>query len=108
MTTNTDPVKVEADLNAMLPSREWGALSLRMILHGRRVCIARRPKLRGVRAGRFLPVVPGAHHVPTGPRHPPARLNGQRTPTIATVCDKNQRKVAADEAQQNQRLYLSS
>ena len=34
LTKQTDPVKVEADLCAMLPSREWGPMSLRMILHG--------------------------------------------------------------------------
>jgi endonuclease-3 len=44
LTTNTDPEKVEADLCAAVPSREWGPLSLRLILHGRRVCIARRPR----------------------------------------------------------------
>ncbi len=44
LTTQTDPDKVEADLCAALPSRDWGALSLRMILHGRRVCVARRPR----------------------------------------------------------------
>lgn len=44
LTSHTDPEKVEADLCAALPSREWGTLSLRMILHGRRVCVARRPR----------------------------------------------------------------
>jgi endonuclease-3 len=44
LTSQTDPEKVEADLCAALPSREWGAMSLRMILHGRRVCVARRPR----------------------------------------------------------------
>jgi endonuclease-3 len=44
LTMQTDPEKVEAELCAALPSREWGALSLRLILHGRRVCIARRPR----------------------------------------------------------------
>jgi endonuclease-3 len=44
LTEQTDPVKVEAELCAMLPSREWGPMSLRLILHGRRVCIARRPR----------------------------------------------------------------
>ena len=44
LTSNEDPVKVEADLCAMLPPEQWGPLSLRMILHGRRVCVARRPR----------------------------------------------------------------
>jgi endonuclease III len=44
LTTATDPVKVETDLCALLPEDQWGALSLRLILHGRRVCLARRPR----------------------------------------------------------------
>ncbi|MGE3620283.1 MAG: endonuclease III [Acidimicrobiia bacterium] len=44
LTTETDPVKVELELNPMLPAAERGAFSLRVILHGRRVCIARRPE----------------------------------------------------------------
>jgi len=42
-TKSQDPVVVERDLGALVPPEEWGALSLRLILHGRRVCIARRP-----------------------------------------------------------------
>jgi endonuclease III len=45
LTAKTDPEKVEADLTAMLPAKEWGKFSLRLILHGRKVCIARpRPR----------------------------------------------------------------
>src|SRR5882757_8418128 len=44
LTTEVDPVKVEADLNALVPARERGSFSLRLILHGRRVCAARRPR----------------------------------------------------------------
>ena len=39
----TDPVKMEHELNAMIPAMERGAFSLRLILHGRRVCFARKP-----------------------------------------------------------------
>jgi endonuclease III len=38
-----DPVKIESYVTAMIPPEEWTAFSLRLILHGRRVCIARRP-----------------------------------------------------------------
>lgn len=38
-----DPVKVEHALNALVPAAERGAFSLRMILHGRAVCVARKP-----------------------------------------------------------------
>jgi endonuclease-3 len=44
LTTNVDPVKVEGDLCALIPPNEWGAFSLRLILHGRAVCLARRPR----------------------------------------------------------------
>jgi len=44
LTTETDPVKVERELNAMMPAAERGLFSLRLILHGRRVCLARRPR----------------------------------------------------------------
>jgi endonuclease-3 len=43
LTEETDPVKVEHELGAMVPAGERGLFSLRLILHGRRVCIARRP-----------------------------------------------------------------
>jgi endonuclease III len=38
-----DPVKLELVLNSYLPPDERGPFSLRMILHGRRVCDAKRP-----------------------------------------------------------------
>lgn len=44
ITTETDPVKIEHQVNAMLPARELGAFSLRLILHGRQVCTARKPR----------------------------------------------------------------
>ena len=43
LTANEDPVKVEHELNALLPPAEWGEFSLRLILHGRRVCDAKKP-----------------------------------------------------------------
>jgi len=44
LTEETDPVKIEYALNALVPAKERGALSLRLILHGRRVCLARAPR----------------------------------------------------------------
>jgi len=43
LTELTDPVKVELALNALVPAAERGQFSLRMILHGRSTCLARRP-----------------------------------------------------------------
>jgi endonuclease-3 len=39
-----DPVKIEYQVCSMVPKEEWTGLSLRLILHGRRVCDARRPR----------------------------------------------------------------
>lgn len=44
LTSQTDPVKVEADLMAIVPRKEWIDFSHRLIAHGRRICIARKPK----------------------------------------------------------------
>lgn len=43
-TEESDPVKVERELNSMVPAEHRGAFSLRLILHGRAVCTARRPR----------------------------------------------------------------
>ncbi len=55
ITTETDPVKIENELNPMVPASERGHFSLRMILHGRRVCIARRPRCEDCALSDFCP-----------------------------------------------------
>jgi len=44
LTVNDDPDKIERDLQALLPPREWTHFAHRLIHHGRRVCVARRPR----------------------------------------------------------------
>lgn len=44
LTEESDPVKVEFALDALLDPEEWGGFSLRLILHGRAICAARKPK----------------------------------------------------------------
>jgi endonuclease-3 len=44
LTKEEDPVKVEYELNALFDPKDWGGFSLRLILHGRRVCDAKKPK----------------------------------------------------------------
>ncbi len=44
LTKNADPVKIERDLMALLPEEEWIDFSHRLIHHGRRICVARRPR----------------------------------------------------------------
>ncbi|MEZ5244371.1 MAG: endonuclease III [Acidimicrobiales bacterium] len=55
ITTETDPVKIELELNPMVPAMERGEFSLRMILHGRRVCFARRPQCEDCVLNDFCP-----------------------------------------------------
>jgi endonuclease-3 len=43
LTAETDPVKVERDLNACVPRADWVAIGHLLIEHGRRTCKARNP-----------------------------------------------------------------
>lgn len=43
LTTQTDPVKIELELNAQLPRAQWTTFSDGTIFHGRRVCHAKKP-----------------------------------------------------------------
>ena len=54
-TVSTDPVKVEAEVGALIPRRDWTDLSQRMIWHGRRVCHARRPACGACPLARLCP-----------------------------------------------------
>ncbi|MGB4324556.1 MAG: endonuclease III [Candidatus Nanopelagicales bacterium] len=42
-TTNTDPVKVEHDVEKLFPPKDWTMLSHYVLWHGRRVCHAKKP-----------------------------------------------------------------
>ncbi len=44
LTKNENPAKIEQDLMAVTPRKEWGNLSHLLILHGRKVCTARNPR----------------------------------------------------------------
>jgi endonuclease-3 len=57
LTANDDAVKVEADLMKLLPKKEWIGFSHRMIYHGRRVCIARKPKCDQCVMNTFCPKI---------------------------------------------------
>jgi endonuclease III len=57
LTEKTEPEKIESEVTALIPRTEWGSLSLRLILHGRRVCIARRPRCGDCVLADFCPSV---------------------------------------------------
>jgi endonuclease-3 len=44
LTATDDAVKIEQDLMALIPQKEWINFSHRVIAHGRTICIARKPK----------------------------------------------------------------
>ncbi len=44
LTRATDPETIAGELERLVPRPSWVAFSLRLILHGRRVCVARRPR----------------------------------------------------------------
>ena len=44
LTRNSDPALIEQDLMPLFPRKNWTMLSHLLIWHGRRVCVARRPR----------------------------------------------------------------
>ena len=44
LTKQEDPVKIERDLVKLVPRDDWGRFPHLLIWHGRRVCLARRPR----------------------------------------------------------------
>jgi endonuclease-3 len=43
LTQNTDPIHIERDLMRLIPQPDWENWSIRLIYHGRAVCMARNP-----------------------------------------------------------------
>lgn len=44
LTINKDPVKIEFDLMALMPEAQWTIFSHQLIIHGRQICSAKKPK----------------------------------------------------------------
>lgn len=55
LTKQKDPEKIEQELMKLVPQEEWIAFGHRMILHGRRVCAARKPRCDACPLGRICP-----------------------------------------------------
>ena len=56
-TTSMDPVKVEHEVGALIPQKEWTNLSQRMIWHGRRICHSRKPACGACPLAKICPSV---------------------------------------------------
>lgn len=57
LSKNTDPVKLEFDLQKIVPMDEWTNFSHVMIAHGRQVCKARRPACEGCAISEYCPAL---------------------------------------------------
>jgi endonuclease-3 len=84
LTRQQDPVKIERDLVALLPPEEWILFSHRLIHHGRRICIARRPRcsecpLLALCARVGLKPLPGLEAASDQPPAKPARKSSSKS-----------------------------
>jgi endonuclease-3 len=57
LTVDDVPDKIERDLQALLPPRAWTAFAHRLIHHGRRVCVARKPRCSVCAVRRWCPQI---------------------------------------------------
>ena len=64
LTRQDDPVKIERDLQRVVPRKHWGVFPHLLIWHGRRVCLARRPRCEECVLSELCP----ASRVETAPR----------------------------------------
>jgi endonuclease III len=55
LTKQTNPEKIERDLMELVPRKDWTIFSHLLILHGRKTCIARRPKCESCRINDLCP-----------------------------------------------------
>jgi endonuclease III len=55
LTVQTNPDKIELELNALIPKNSWIFFANAIILHGRKVCIARSPKCHECVFNSFCP-----------------------------------------------------
>jgi endonuclease-3 len=54
-TVEDDPVKVEHEVGALFPKKDWTVLSHRLIWHGRRICHSRKPACGACPLARWCP-----------------------------------------------------
>ncbi|WP_281174144.1 endonuclease III [Hamadaea tsunoensis] len=83
-TEETDPVKVEFAIGALIEKRDWTMLSHRVIFHGRRVCHARKPACG---ACTLAPQCPSYGAGPTGRDEAIKLLKGPRVAELAALVE---------------------
>ncbi|MFA5382040.1 MAG: endonuclease III [Candidatus Micrarchaeia archaeon] len=55
LTNTKNPEKIEKDLMKLFKKQDWNFISIALILHGRKVCIARRPKCKECKLNKLCP-----------------------------------------------------
>ncbi len=55
MSDNSDAVKLEFDLDEIVPKKDWTLFSHLIITHGRNICIARKPKCPECKIAQYCP-----------------------------------------------------
>jgi endonuclease-3 len=55
LSTSNDAQKIEIELMARIPREDWGLSSNLLILHGRNICVARKPKCDTCRLNKLCP-----------------------------------------------------
>jgi endonuclease III len=55
LTRSEDPVQIERELSKLLPPEQWTGFSHRLIIHGRRICHARKPDCKACIAEQLCP-----------------------------------------------------
>lgn len=56
-TENTDPARIEQDLMNIIPKEDWGRVNMTLVLHGRYVCQAKKPKCRECAVNKQCPKI---------------------------------------------------
>jgi endonuclease-3 len=80
-TDQTDPVKIEHAIGALIPKRDWTMLSHRVIFHGRRVCHAKKPACGACPLARQCP------SYGIGPTDRDAALKLLKGPRVAEIAE---------------------
>lgn len=66
LTNKQDPVKIEYELNEIIPKKEWTLFSHLIIWHGRRTCFARKPKCAECAINTLCPSREDVGQIPVG------------------------------------------
>ncbi|MBA4063863.1 MAG: endonuclease III [Isosphaera sp.] len=78
-TRHRDPVRVELALMKIVPQEDWTDLSHRLILHGRKVCLSRKPRCGACAVAGLCPKV-GVKGLAAKRRRKPTRQRGEPRP----------------------------